>query len=163
MRSHERTLRRRVPLLLAVTTATYASALLVATHYPRPQVVIRSIIERPVIRQVITKPPSDKTLHLWAYAPLAALAGMTAAASGRSSGRALAGVAVGTALFAAFDEATQPLPWFRRTADLLDWGYDCLGIALGLGIVALALGLARRLRRRGRTGQGPAADAGGRQ
>jgi VanZ family protein len=158
MGSHERAFRRGIPLCLALITATYASALVVATHYPRPQVVIRSIIERPVIRQVITKPPSDKTLHLWAYAPLAALAGMTAAASGWWSGRACVGVAAGTALFAALDEATQPLPWFRRTADLLDWGYDCLGIAIGLAAVALALGLARRLRPRAPAARGPESD-----
>lgn len=152
-----------MPLCLALITATYASALVVATHYPRPQVVIRSIIERPVIRQVITKPPSDKTLHLWAYAALAALAGMTAAASGWWSGRTCVGVAAGTALFAALDEATQPLPWFRRTADLLDWGYDCLGIALGLAVVALALGLARRLRPHAPAASAQGPESGGRQ
>lgn len=152
-----------MPLVLGVITATYASALVVATHYPRPQVVIQRIIERPVIRQVITKPPSDKTLHLWAYAPLAALAGMTVVASGWWSGRACIAVAAGTALFAALDEATQPLPWFGRTADLLDWGYDCLGILLGLAVVALALGLARRVRPRATSTQGPPSRADGRQ
>lgn len=143
----ERSVLRGVAVFLAMATGAYAAALLVATHYPRPQVVIQRIIEQPVINRVVTEPPSDKTLHLWAYTPLAVLAGTTAAVCGRRSGRAVVGLAAGLALFAAADEATQPLPWFRRTADLGDWAYDCLGIAIGLSLVASLVVLGRSLRR----------------
>ena len=130
---------------LAVATATYASILLVATHYPRPQVVIDRIMEQPAVRNVVRAPPSDTTMHLWAYAPLAMLAGATAVAGGWRSARSLVGLAAALALFAMLDQATQPLPWFRRTADIRDWISDCLGIAIGLAVVTWAANRRRAL------------------
>lgn len=111
--------------LAALATAGYVGVLLFATHYPRPQELLGS------------SPPSDKTLHFIAYGILGLLAGATLALAGRRSLRAALWTAAALALFAAFDEATQPLPWFGRTADPLDWVYDCLGIAAGIAVVAM--------------------------
>lgn len=115
--------------LAALATAGYVAVLLFATHYPRPQELLGSSL------------PSDKTLHFIAYGILGLLAGATLALAGRWSLRAALWTAAALALFAAFDEATQPLPWFGRTADPLDWAYDCLGIAAGLtgGIAVVAM------------------------
>jgi len=113
--------------LAALATAGYVGVLLFATHYPRPQEFLGS------------HPPSDKALHFIAYGFLGLLAGTTLALAGRWSLRNALWLAVALALFAAFDEATQPLPWFRRAADPLDWVFDCLGIAVGLAVVAVAV------------------------
>jgi VanZ family protein len=107
-------------------TCGYVAALLFATHYPKPQEFLGP------------NPPSDKTLHLVAYGLLGLFAGMTLLLSGRWSRRTVILAALGLAVFAALDEATQPLPWFHRTADPLDWVFDCLGISIGLSIVAVA-------------------------
>jgi len=119
--------------LAALATAGYVGVLLFATHYPRPQEFLGS------------HPPSDKALHFIAYGLLGLLAGTTLALAGRWSLRNALWLAVALALFAAFDEATQPLPWFRRAADPLDWVFDCLGIAIGLAVVAVSV----RMRPRG--------------
>jgi VanZ family protein len=42
-------------------------------------------------------------------------------------------LAAGLAAWAVIDEATQPL--FGRAADPLDWVYDVIGLALGIGLV----------------------------
>ena len=113
-------------LALVVTTA-YVGTLLFATHYPQPQDLLGS------------GAPPDKALHLTAYAVLGLLVGATLALGGRWSSRTGMQAAAGLALFAVLDEATQPLPWFRRAADPRDWLFDCLGIAVGLAIVAVAV------------------------
>jgi VanZ family protein len=113
--------------LATLATAGYVGVLLFATHYPRPQEFLGS------------NPPSDKTLHFIAYGLLGLLAGTTLALAGRWSLRNALWLAAALTLFAAFDEATQPLPWFRRAADPLDWVFDCLGIAIGLAVVAVAV------------------------
>jgi VanZ family protein len=118
--------------LATLATAGYVGVLLFATHYPRPQEFLGS------------NPPSDKTLHFIAYGLLGLLAGTTLALAGRWSLRNALWLAAALALFAAFDEATQPLPWFRRAADPLDWVFDCLGIAVGLAVVAVAVRMRRR-------------------
>lgn len=122
--------------LAAATTLVYVGVLLYATHHPKPQELIGA------------SAPSDKTLHLWAYALLALLAGGTLTLAGRWRPRWILGLAVGLAVFAALDEATQPLPWFGRFADPIDWLYDVLGIVAGLTAVGL---LAATITRRART------------
>lgn len=112
--------------LSGLVTGGYVCVLLFATHYPRPREFLGE------------NPPSDKTLHLVAYGLLGLGVGTTLLLSGRRSRRTMILAALGLALFAAFDEATQPLPWFRRAADPLDWAYDCLGIVVGLALVAAA-------------------------
>jgi VanZ family protein len=39
------------------------------------------------------------------------------------------------AVFAMLDEITQPM--FSRSAEPLDWVYDCIGIVIGIAIVAI--------------------------
>jgi len=112
--------------LAGLVTGGYVGALVFATHYPKPQEFLGE------------NPPSDKTLHLVAYGALGLCVGTTLLLSGRWSRRTMILAALGLAVFAALDEATQPLPWFRRTADPLDWAYDCLGIVVGLALVAVA-------------------------
>jgi VanZ family protein len=124
--------------LATLATAGYVGVLLFATHYPRPQEFLGN------------NPPSDKTLHFIAYGLLGLLAGTTLALAGRWSLRNALWLAAGLALFAAFDEATQPLPWFRRAADPLDWVFDCLGIAIGLAVVAVAVRVLGRMTARER-------------
>jgi VanZ family protein len=118
--------------LAALTTAGYVGVLLFATHYPRPQEFLGS------------HPPSDKTLHFIAYGLLGLLAGTTLALAGRWSLRNALWLAAALMLFATFDEVTQPLPWFRRTADPLDWVFDGVGIMIGLAVVAVAVRMCPR-------------------
>lgn len=120
--------------LLATATAAFTALLVVATHYPRPEELLGP------------NPPSDKTLHLVAYGLLAALATATWLTSPRLAGRSIGGLAVALAVFGGLDEATQP--FFRRSAEPLDWLYDCIGIAIGIGAVMTVAIVVRMLRRR---------------
>lgn len=121
--------------LLATLAAGYAALLAFVTHHPKPQ----DLLGR--------NPPSDKLLHLCAYAILGSLVAAALAAAGRRSLRTLLVAAAAIALFAAIDEVTQPLPWFGRTADPLDWFCDLAGIVLGIATVAALAAAVRRLRR----------------
>lgn len=120
--------------LLAVVTTGYAAALVWATHHPKPQEFLGK------------NPPSDKLLHVAAYAILGTLVAATLAASGRLSPRVGLRAVAALAAFGILDEATQPLPWFRRTADPLDWVFDLAGIVLGIAAVAAVVAAAGRLR-----------------
>jgi VanZ family protein len=119
--------------IAAAATAAYTALLVFATHYPKPQELLGP------------NAPSDKTLHVMAYAVLAGLVGLTLVAAGRWTGAAIARVAGGLAIFGALDEITQPLPWFRRAADPIDWVFDVGGIALGLAAVAVAVAVWRSM------------------
>lgn len=122
----------RWPYRLAATaTVAYTIVLVFATHYPKPQELLGA------------NAPSDKTLHVMAYAVLATLVGLTLAAAGRWTGGAIARAAAGMAIFGVIDEITQPLPWFGRAADPLDWGFDLGGIALGLAAVGILVAVWR--------------------
>ena len=127
--------------ILAVITAGYTGVLVWATHHPKPQSIVGS------------NPPSDKLLHVWAYAVLGLLVALSLAAAGRLSRRAVLTAAAGLAVFAALDEATQPLPWFRRTADPVDWLFDVAGLGLGMIVVMAGAGGFR-----GRHAAGPNGD-----
>ncbi len=119
--------------LLAAVTAGYAGVLVWATHHPKPQDLLGP------------DPPSDKLLHVGAYAVFAALVAATLCALGRLSRTSARTAAAALAAFAVVDEVTQPLPWFGRSADPLDWLFDVAGIALGLaGGAALAFALRYR-------------------
>jgi VanZ family protein len=122
--------------IAATTTAVYAAVLVFATHYPKPQELLGP------------NAPSDKMLHVMAYAVLAGLVGLTLVAAGRWTRPAITRAAGCMAVFGALDELTQPLPWFRRAADPLDWAFDLGGIALGLAAVAVAVAIWRRVRGR---------------
>ena len=115
--------RRAKQTAFSAATGAYAALLVVATHYPSPERVLGD------------SPPPDKFLHFVAYG---ILGGLAAAASMRTplSWKRAAVLAAGLAIFAACDEATQP--FFRRHADLADLAFDCVGIAIGIGLVAIA-------------------------
>lgn len=117
---------RFTSLLLGLTGA-YTVVLVAATHYPKPQ----ELLEYSPVR-------SDKTLHFIAYGVLGTLAASTLAAADRWHWRSLLAVTLVLLVFAALDEATQPL--FGRYADPRDWCYDVVGLGLGL----LCVGLTRR-------------------
>lgn len=118
--------------VLAVATAAFAGVLVFATHYPKPEELLG------------TRLPSDKTLHFAAYAVLTMLAAGTLAVSGRWTPSAVARLGAALGLFGLLDEATQPL--FARSAEPLDWVFDCVGIAAGIVAVAAAAALLRRPR-----------------
>jgi VanZ family protein len=124
--------------LSAAATVAYALVLVAATHHPRPVDLIGPGLAGP-------DGPGDKTLHFWAYAVLAGLAATTLALAHRWNSSSMSRLMLALAVFALVDEATQPLPWFGRTADPLDWLYDAFGVAAGIAAVAFArLGLTRR-------------------
>jgi VanZ family protein len=119
---------RRLAKPLAACTAAYTVVLVAATHYPNPQELLEynSLVQ------------SDKTLHFIAYGILGLLVGATLASAGRHTLRTLALALLALALFAAVDEATQPL--FGRYADVLDWGYDCIGLVGGIALATTVIG-----------------------
>ena len=120
--------------LLAAVTAAYTVVLVLATHYPRPEQFLG------------TNPPSDKALHFMAYGALALLSGGTIALARRWSAVRAVGLGVLLAAFAAVDEVTQP--FFLRAAEPLDWVFDCVGIGVGLTIVAATVAAVRIARGR---------------
>ena len=114
---------------LAALTLAYTLVLVFATHYPEPQELLGP------------NPPSDKTLHFLAYGALGMLATAVLATAGRWSLRGVAALAAGLVAFAAVDEVTQP--WFGRSAEPLDWVWDCLGLACGIAVIATARACAK--------------------
>lgn len=125
--------------LAIVALAGYWILLFTATHVP--------------IDPNVIGPGNDKTLHVVGYSGLALLFGVMLAT--RMSPRhrfgeegAIApndspfwprfpflGAFVLLAIYAAFDELTQPL--VGRTCDIYDWLADCAGIMIGLFVVAV--------------------------
>jgi VanZ family protein len=106
--------------LWQLALAVYWVALFIATHIP---------IER--------MPPAatahDKIAHLFAFAGLAALFAMTwELSAGRLNVRHLLRAWVVLMLYAAFEEATQPI--VNRYASVFDWLADAVGAAIGLAI-----------------------------
>jgi VanZ family protein len=127
-------LRSGLARALAALTAAYTAVLVLATHYPRPELFLGA------------DPPSDKALHFMAYGLLGLLAGGTLALARQWSARRALGLAAVLAIFAALDEITQP--FFRRDAEPLDWVCDCLGVACGLAAVAAGVLAVRLIRGR---------------
>lgn len=121
--------------LLAVATLAYTALLVFATHHPRPEEFLGP------------NPPPDKTLHFLAYGALATLATATWLTARRTAVRGVGGLAIALAAFGGLYEVTQPL--FRRSAEPLDWVFDCIGIAVGVAAVAGVVAVTRRLRHRG--------------
>ena len=115
------------PRLLAWTAAAYTAFLLYATHHPNPEELVGTHV------------PSDKTLHFLAYGALGGVVSAAVAARGGWSFRTAACLFVLLAVFAAADEATQPL--FGRYADPVDWSFDGIGLLGGLATVGAAVAL----------------------
>ncbi len=103
---------------LAVLTV-YWALLFAATHVPRLQPIL-------VLRY------SDKLLHAVAFAVLSFLFALAWSLRGPFGWRQFLAVLAILAVYAAFDEATQPL--VQRTADRLDWIADVAGALGGLAI-----------------------------
>jgi VanZ family protein len=119
---------RRLRRLLALATAGYAVALVVATHYPRPQEILLRIGAGGV---------ADKTQHVVAYTVLGLLAAATLASWNRLTFGNLVVLLGALALFGVFDEVTQPV--FGRMADPADWVADCVGIVAGVLVAAVGV------------------------
>jgi len=122
--------RRWLAPALAAATIAFTGLLVYATHHPRPEELLGP------------NPPTDKTLHVAAYATLASLATATWLTARRTKHRGVTMLAVALAVFGGLDEVTQP--FFNRDAEPLDWLYDCVGIAIGLAAVSALFALARR-------------------
>ena len=106
------------PWTLTIFFIGYWLVLLVATHLPS---------EFPLV-------PSDGTDKLVHFGAFAVLGGLFAAtwewSTGRLTARHLFVAWIVLALYAAFDEVTQPL--FGRSRSLGDWLADAIGIVTGL-------------------------------
>ena len=122
---HPPRLPRWITKLLVACTLAYTVVLVVATHYPKTG----ELLEYSPIK-------ADKTLHFIAYGIQGLLVAATLVSAGRGRIYSLAVAMLALAVFAAVDEATQPL--FGRFADPLDWLYDCIGLAAGLMLTHLA-------------------------
>ena len=108
---------------IAAATVAYGAFLVFATHYPKPESLVGGRL------------PPDKLMHFVAYGLLGSLVAATLVAYGRRGVGTLVRLVVVLAIAAIFDELTQPL--FGRNAELIDWAYDCLGLAAGAGFVFL--------------------------
>jgi VanZ family protein len=115
--------RRAKRAVFSVATGLYAAVLVAATHYPKPERLFGGGV------------PPDKLLHFLAYGVLAVLATAASLARAPLTWTKAAVLAGGMAVFAMLDEITQPM--FSRSAEPLDWVYDCIGIVIGIAIVAI--------------------------
>ena len=106
---------------VVAATAAYAAVLVFATHYPKPEELVGGRL------------PSDKLMHFVAYGLLGFLAALVLRARGRLVGQFAPLLGAGLAAWCVIDEATQP--FFGRHADPLDWLYDVVGLAVGIGAV----------------------------
>lgn len=107
-----------------VALVAYWLLLITATHIPK-------------VPEPLGFRPSDKLVHLAAYAVLGALVGLVCSQYQRLRLWVAVGLLVLLSVHGALDEVTQPL--VGRHADVADWVADMLGAALGLGLfLALA-------------------------
>jgi VanZ family protein len=89
---------------------------------------------------------NDKTAHYLAYGLLGGLLYLALWANNPRRSDLVFLVLVIGMCYGALDEWTQPLPWFRRTCDLVDWFADCAGLAtadVGMTLIRRGLGLWR--------------------
>lgn len=118
--------RRFLPVGVAVS---YALVLVVATHYPRPE-------------DILKYSGSDKTLHFCAYFILGGVVTVAVWSFICRSWWSIGALVIVLSAFAGLDEMTQPL--FNRNAEFLDWIADCGGILAGASLIvvtSLVLGL----------------------
>lgn len=109
--------------------AAYWLLLFVATHVP------------PL--NLIPPLPSDKLLHTVAFAVLSFLFALAWSVRRPFGWRQFLAVLAILAIYAAFDETTQPL--MRRVADRLDWVADVVGALVGLTVFCGAKAIWRRM------------------
>jgi VanZ family protein len=109
--------RIRIAIILL---AVYWIAIFIATHIP-----VKSM---PKIDNF------DKYVHTFAYAVLAFLL-VWALSSNRLNWIPFAVTAVVVAVYGVFDEISQA--YVGRSADIVDWYFDCLGTVIGLAAFAM--------------------------
>jgi len=118
--------RGSITLLIA-----YWLVMITATHIPK-------------VPEPLSFRPSDKLLHLTAYAVLGGLVGLVCSQFQQLRFRVAVVLLLGIAVHGVLDEVTQPL--VGRHADVADWFADIVGAALGLGLFMTASTLVRRWR-----------------
>jgi VanZ family protein len=84
----------------------------------------------------------DKTLHFIAYSTLGFLVYIASAAQWPRRGALPLILVLLGAVFAATDEITQP--YFGRTADVLDFQADMIGLIVGVSVGAVVRRVSRR-------------------
>lgn len=119
---------------LATLLLVYWLVLITATHIPR-------------VPEPLGFRPSDKLLHLAAYAVFAALAAVVCWLHWGFTWRTALVLLVAISLHGAIDEVTQPL--VGRYADVVDWYADTLGAAAALAVATIAAHLVLRSRNPG--------------
>lgn len=112
------------PGLRRAAFALYAIALFVATHWPR------LVIDSPVIG-------TDKIIHATAFLIWTLL---LAGASGPGKRIPIGRLALICTVYACIDEGLQAIPALGRTCSWADLGADLLGVAIGLGAIAIRRG-----------------------
>ena len=113
----------RLRFVAVAVVVAYWGAMFVSTHITVPG-------------PVVEHGPSDKSMHLVAYAGLAFLWLTAAAAFGPVSWLSYVVVLIAAAVYGAVDEVSQSI--VGRDTDLADWRYDMLGAALGTAAFAAA-------------------------
>lgn len=111
----------RLRFVAVAVLAVYWGALFISTHITLPG---------PVVEQG----PSDKTMHLVAYAGLTSLWLAAAASFGRVTWLTYVVVLIAAAAYGAVDEVSQSI--VGRQSDLADWSYDMLGAMIGIAAFA---------------------------
>lgn len=108
----------------------YGLLLVVATHAPsaKVQFLVKAVDYGPLA--------PDKLLHMASYAVLGLLAVLAYGSRWRRPATGVIALFFMLAAWGVLDEATQP--FFGRSADVIDWAYDVVGVVLGLaaGLVA---------------------------
>lgn len=111
--------RRWLARTSVIALVAYWLVLITATHIPK-------------VPEPLGFRPSDKLVHLAAYAVLGALVGLVCSQYRRLRFWLAVVLLIVLAVHGALDEVTQPL--VGRHADVADWCADILGAALGLGL-----------------------------
>ncbi len=116
-------LRRAASALAGTTRRTrwiafgaFAVALAVATHWPRPEVLVVPVSNL------------DKVAHFLAYGLWTLLLIACGPFGPPASSRNVALSGASAMAYSAIDEATQAIPGIGRTADILDYGANVSGI-----------------------------------
>lgn len=121
-------LRARHRWLLTALCAALWLAAFVATHIP--------------LERMPKTGMTDKGLHFWGYAGLTAILWLTLRAWAHPAARRIIICATVLMIYGALDEYTQR--FVNRWPSVVDWLYNCLGIAAALTVLELTKALADR-------------------
>lgn len=115
-----------IPRLLLPAFILYALVLFTATHWPNLRIK-SDVIERP-----------DLLIHLGAFGLWAFLLHLTSLLGPPRSPKTALRTFIAGAVYAAFDEATQALPFLGRTAVWDDYFANLVGVTLGVAAACAA-------------------------